>query len=142
MPIPTIYTEPELIAKLQIMIRQVLDVVGWADTDPIYHEVVVDTLNEYGVTTIANATDVLKLLKLARFFMWKAVVDSLSVRYDFADGGASYNRSQMFKAVNERYLESFNAAIEYLSEYQIDTITTVNPDDVYRYIDTGDEFAG
>lgn len=141
MPIPTIYTEPELIAKMQITIRQVIDVMGWADTDPIYHEAVVDTLNEYGVTDIASASDTIKLWKLARFFIWKAVVDNLSVRYDFSDGGASYSRSQMFKAVSERYQEAFSAAIEYLSEYQMDTITTVNPDDVYRYIEDDDDIA-
>lgn len=139
MPIPTIYTEPELIAKLQTMIRPILDVVGWADDDPIYSEVVIDTLNEYGVTDIADASDVLKLLKLARMIMWRSVVDALAGTYDFSDGGASYSRSQAYKHATERYNEALNEATEYLTSYQVTVTEIYNPDDVYRVYDS-DEY--
>lgn len=135
MAIPTSYTEPELITRLQVTLRPVLSVIGWETNDPIYHEIVVNCLNEYGVTDLADASDINKLLKLARYFAWQAAVDALSVRYDYSDGGASYSRSQAYEQAKERYQEAFYAANEFLSEFTVSSVPTVNDLDVYRTID-------
>lgn len=67
--------------------------LGW-DADN-FEEAVNDALVAYGVTDIADATDVAKLRTIAKVEAWRAVVDGTAADIEFTADGANFKRNQM-----------------------------------------------
>jgi hypothetical protein len=100
----------------------------------------------YGVSAIADATDIAKLRAIAKVVAWRMVNDYLvATAYDFSADGASYRLSQM-KASAEKALElAEQAAIQagYISGYAVEMGTLTRAYD--PYVDacaSSDEYAG
>lgn len=66
MPIPTIYGETDLKVFMERAIITLSDVLQWSIMDGDYDQAVTDTLLLYGVTDVADATDIGKLQAYAR----------------------------------------------------------------------------
>ena len=130
MPIPTVYSEPLL---QQYMLNQTgnLGVVLELDvTDFI--EAVADTLLAYGVTGIANATDIAKLRALAKVEAWRVAKAHAAGRTDFDVESAALKRSQLIAQV-QMFLDMAEAdALLYgLSNYRVTVGALVYSDDPY-----------
>lgn len=98
MALPTAYTEAELAAFMRNgVLKHTATVLGWDNTgvDGDYQEAVNETLVAYGVSDIAQATDITKLRVLARVAVWRAVVDATPGLTDYSADGYQSSRSQI-----------------------------------------------
>lgn len=94
---PTSYTESSLAAYMHAVLGDTAGVLGWAQPAN-YLDVVDNTLLAYGVSDIAEATDIAKLRALARREVWRAVVAALVPHVDFETDGQRVSESQMRRA--------------------------------------------
>jgi hypothetical protein len=97
--------------------------LGWSSTnlDPVID----DVLEAYPSNLEANCDDLVKLHKLADYFLWKAVKIEIAFDYNISADGANQSRSQMFDHISELETDAFSAAIPYLSEYAF-TVTDID----------------
>jgi hypothetical protein len=98
--------------------------------------VIDDALEAYPATLEADCTDLVKLHRLADYFLWKAVKTELAMDYNFSADGANQSRSQMFDHISDLESDAFSSAIPYLSEYAITVAEvdyTQNPYDIGSY---------
>lgn len=93
MAIPTAYTESTLRSYMAASLGAIADTLGLDQTSFI--EAVNDVLLAYGVSDVAQATDIAKLRALARVEALRVAQASVALAYDFAADGASFDRSQM-----------------------------------------------
>lgn len=96
MPLPTVFTEQTLAEYMQLKLRALGETPGWSAAGMDYEWPVNETLLEYGVSNIAQATDIRRLLALAEVMALRAVCAQLAPAYDTATDGESLKRSQMF----------------------------------------------
>ncbi len=99
MALPTSYTEDELKAFMLATLEDLGSVLGL--TAARFGEAVNETLLAYGVTAIAQATDIPKLRALAKVEAWKVAVKAASGRIDWSEAGASFKQSQYRTAARE-----------------------------------------
>lgn len=103
---------------------------GGAWSDVTCQLVVDDSVEAYGVTDEADATDGVKLHALLRYFTWSKVRDELLLDpSSYSADGESF--SFMKDAVDKRVAEARAKASSYLSEAQIDQGRMTFPDDPY-----------
>lgn len=93
MAIPSSYTEFTLASYMLTVTTNVAAALGW-DADN-FEEAVNDALVAYGVTDIADATDIAKLRAIAKVEAWRAVVDGTAADIEFTADGANFKRNQM-----------------------------------------------
>lgn len=99
MALPTIYDEYLLGTYMQEAVKGVADALKLELTD--FDEAVNDTLLAYGVTNIAQATDIAKLRALAKVEAWRTVVNRAANQIDYgqsngvAVAGSYEKRSQL-----------------------------------------------
>lgn len=137
MAIPSAYTEGSLAAYMRSVTKAVSDVLNLIDSD--FAEAVNDVLSAYGVSDIADATDIAKLRTLAKVSAWRTVNDALiTTAYDFSADGGSYKLSQM-KAGAEKALELAEQAAGASAAYAIEIGTLTRPHDPYVSDYLGDE---
>ncbi len=120
MPSPTVYTEARLAIFMIVELSDVATALQWDAQTAQIEESVNDALSSYGVSDIADATDVPKLRAIARVMAWRAAVKALSSRFDFSSGQHSFKRSQMVTAARQALDDAESIASDYgLSAGQI-----------------------
>lgn len=97
MPLVTSYTEDELATWLlgSMGLGQVATVLAWTEDNLV--DVVARSVRLYGVTDIADVTDVGKLEALAAREAWRAAIRALVTVTDFTVDGESVKASDMLK---------------------------------------------
>lgn len=93
MAIPTSYSEETLKAFMLAALSNLGATLGL--TAASFDEAVNDTLLAYGVSDIAQATDMAKLRGLAKVAAWQVAVAASAGDYDFSADGGNYRRSQL-----------------------------------------------
>ena len=80
-----------------------------------------ETLVAYGNsdTTEAQATDKIKLHKLANVETWKRMLIESSASFDFSVDGGSYKTSQIYDFLNKNYTNALADASEYLNVVEV-----------------------
>jgi hypothetical protein len=99
MAVPTAYTEDTLAEYMHSALREVATTLGFAPGDGDYDEAVNEALLAYGVTDIAEATQIAKLRTLARREAWRQAQSAAAARFDFSADGGDYSRSQLHKQI-------------------------------------------
>ena len=97
---------------------QVKSQLGWSDSLQIA-TITDKALELYGVATEALATDTAKLHALADVAVWRQALADVSLDYNFSADGASYSRSQQADMMRKNLDAAYDAAIVYMSNYQI-----------------------
>ena len=102
--------------------------LGWTDGANIA-TIITKTLEMYGVSTEAEATDLTKLHALADVAVWRQALNDISLDYNWSADGASFSRSQAVTAIRENLMRAESAAMTYNPAYNI-TVHTLdnNPD--------------
>ena len=131
MPIPTAYTEESLGEYMLSVLGLVGSVLGY--TSASFAEEVIDAVLAYGVSDIAQATDIKKLRGLAKIAAWQKASAGLIAFYDYSADGGSFDRSQM-QAMAEKALAQAHAdALLYDPNYQVGIVRARPVNDPYRY---------
>lgn len=97
---------------------QVKTQLGWSDSLQIA-AITEKTLEMYGVSTEAEATNASKLHALADVAVWRQALNDVSLDYNFSADGASYSRSQQADMIRENLQAAETAALVYLPNYSI-----------------------
>lgn len=97
---------------------QVKTQLGWSDSLQI-SAITDKTLEWYGVSTEAEATNTKKLHAIADLAVWRQALNDVSLDYDFSADNASYSRSQQSKMIMDNYNQAMNDALVYLPNYSI-----------------------
>jgi hypothetical protein len=141
MPIPTSYSETDIAAYMLTALSNVAGVLGWDASTAEVDEAIVGTLLAYHGTagansTIANATDIMKLRVLARREIWRAAVAALSTKYTFSTDGQSFQRSDMMKFAASMLdkAETDAAAFDTSTALSVGVSTLRYPADPYVYL--------
>lgn len=98
MPLPTAYTEPKLAEYMHTTLGEAASVMGYGHPGAgmgAYQEQVYDALLAYGVTDIADATDMALLRALAKREAWRKVMNESAGRYDVTADEGTFKRSQL-----------------------------------------------
>lgn len=135
MAIPAAYTEETLIQFCLTELGDVASVLGWAaDTEQVA-EAVNDALAAYGISDIADATDIATLRRLARWAIWRQAANSIVTRYTFAtDSGQRWERQGMVDAVLARARQAETDALADLPGYAVELVSADDRRDPYRYL--------
>lgn len=112
MAAPAVYTEIDLSTFMLSQLGDVADVLGWTALADV-QESVNETLLAYGVSDIADASDITKLRALARREAWRLAMASLLTFYDFSNPEGQYKRSQMLAGAGHRLSDAESAALPY-----------------------------
>lgn len=99
MAFPHSYDEGELASYMHAVIGKTAGVLGWTAPES-YREAVNDALLAYGVTDIAEATDITRLRACARLAVWQAVADDTAAFYTFATDQQRFERRQVHEHAN------------------------------------------
>lgn len=111
MAIPTSYTEATLKGYMLATLSDLGTVLGLATSN--FDEAFNDALLAYGVTDIANATDIPKLRAFAKVEAWKVAVNAASGRIDWSEAGASFKQSQYRTAARDGLALAQSEAAQY-----------------------------
>jgi hypothetical protein len=103
---------------------QIKSQLAWSDSVTL-PAIVAATLELYGVTLEADATDSRKLHALAAVATWQQALNDISLDIAFSADGASFSRNQAVDAVRKNLASAEVAAMSYLPGYAV----TVHPDD-------------
>lgn len=142
MTIPAAYTEAALAIFMHSQIGDFPAMFGWVTPTVnagAYQEAVNDCLIEYGVSEIAQATNIKKLRALATVAAWKKVLRQLPTYYQFQADGSTFNRQQMFEMARQSLAVAEIGASVYSSDYQIASGSVSWANDPYRYPLDADE---
>lgn len=132
MPLPTVYTEETLALYMHITLGNVAEALGY-DVSESYFEAVNETLLDYGVDDLSNATDIRKLRALARAQAWRKAANDTAGDYDFKAGDGSYNRSQVHEQCVVNLNMALTEAAAYSDRYQVTRSKAVYIHDPYQY---------
>lgn len=102
--------------------------LGWTDGVNIA-TIITKTLEMYGVSTEAEATDLTKLHALADVAVWRQALNDISLDYNWSADGASYSRSQAVTAIRDNLMRAESVAIAYSPAYNIVVHTLDNNPD-------------
>lgn len=129
MAIPTSYSEETLKAFMLAALSNLGAALGL--TASSFNEAVNDALLAYGVTDIAQATDIAKLRALARVAAWQVAVSAAAGDYDFSADGGNYRRSQLHEQARKGLAAAEADAAVYSGENQA-TVGLMIWDDPYQ----------
>jgi hypothetical protein len=101
MPAPSSYTEGALAEYLVDDLGDVASALGWTTDTIQVVRAIEDTLLDYGVDTIAEATNIRKLRALGKRALLRIAVKSLSARVDVAAQDQRLTLSQAYKQAKE-----------------------------------------
>lgn len=101
MPVPTSYSEYSLAEYMYALLGDTAQVIGWNWPDshvpPMLENAVIETLIAYGVGTIEEASDIVKLRTLAQVEAWRAAAAQVAGDYKFSDiDGRTHERQQVY----------------------------------------------
>jgi hypothetical protein len=98
MSLPTTYTAEELATWMRDELLATAAVLGMSDpTHAGYTTAVRRTLRAYGVSDLAQATDVVKLEALALIEVWRSVANQAATAINFEADGGRYDRKEIHK---------------------------------------------
>lgn len=103
---------------ITINFKQVKTQLAWSDSIEIT-AITEKTLELYGVTTEAEATDASKLHALADVAVWRQASNDVVLDFSFSADGASYSRGQMSDHIRKNLDAAESAAIVYMPNYAI-----------------------
>jgi hypothetical protein len=133
MPLPTSYTESDLAVFMHIVTETAAAALGWTaltfDAEPVN-----DALILYGVSDIAQATDIPKLRAAARVAAWRAIVQATAGMHGFSADGQSMPLEQ----VQAMALRALSLAESDAATYGVNPAFTVRID---RVVDVHDPYA-
>jgi hypothetical protein len=135
MPVPTSYTEDTLKTFMITALSKAATAIGLTVSD--MGEAVIQTLVEYGVTDITDATNIAKLRALAKINAWRTALASVSADYNFADAGARYDRSQVSMMIREYLKGALLEALPYDPNYLIEVDRVDQVQDPYEFHEPG-----
>jgi len=129
MPLPTVYTDATLET---FMWNELQSVASAVDLNPVWMaEAVNDVMLEYGVTDLADATDIKKLRAIARYHAWLRCVKQVSADYQFSEAGVSYARQQAMDGLMKMLNITKQEAAPYLSNGTIGVYDVEYTEDPY-----------
>jgi hypothetical protein len=134
MPVPTSYTEETLIQFMHSTLAEMATVLGWTVDGGHYDEAVVETLLVYGVSQIAEASDIRKLRACARVQVWQAVSNATAGDYDYEAEDVSYSRSQVHAQASAMLEKTLLDAMPYTDVYSVVIDEVIFKNDPYVYI--------
>ena len=139
MAIPTSYSENDFRVYLYTILGETAGALGLEPIPADFDEAVYDTLNDYGVSDLSEATDITKLRLLGKLNAWKRALAVVSSDYNFSDAGAKYDRSKVFDQIEKNITKLKLEALPYLSAYQIGVSTIDWKNDPYEYVPVEDK---
>lgn len=81
--------------------------------------VLVDTLDDYGVTSESEVTDTKKFRLIGLYRMWEKILtdvtDSININVD----GSSYNSDQLYQHCLDQFTNALYGAGKYLPDYSV-----------------------
>lgn len=107
-----------LAAYITSNFSQVKTQLGWSDSLEI-SAITDKTLEWYGVSTEAEATNTKKLHAIADLAVWRQALNDVSLDYDFSADNASYSRSQQRAMIEKNMQAAETDALPYLPNYSI-----------------------
>jgi len=107
-----------LAAYITANFRQIKSQLAWSDSLEIT-AITEKTLEYYGVSTEAEATDTTKLHALADVAVWRQALNDVSLDYDFSADNASYKRGQQSDMIRENLEGAVTAALVHMPSYTI-----------------------
>lgn len=137
MALPTAYTEATLKTYMLASLGALGTTLGL--TMISFDEAVNDVLAAYGVTDIANATDIPKLRALAKVAAARTAQVTASSWYDFKADGGDFSRSQVATQVKTLLAQAESEALAYADAYTIGTGTFTYVADPYPFGADDDE---
>jgi hypothetical protein len=113
MPAPTSYSEHWLAEYLLSanVLGPTATALGWTEPDVL--EAVWQTLLAYGVSTIAEATDIPKLRALAKIEAWRQAANATAGHYRFSTDNQTLDRQQVHEHAVKMLAESERQAASY-----------------------------
>jgi hypothetical protein len=134
--VPASYTDSTLGQFMVTVLGETGVTLGLTYPDD-FDEIVEDTLVLYGVRTVAEATDIKKLRKLAELSAWRRALSVVVGDYDFSDAGVSYKRSQIYDHIKNNIELLLKQAIPLISDYYIVASKIDWKNDPYEYHEAG-----
>jgi hypothetical protein len=107
-----------LAAYITANFAQVKSQLGWSDSLQIV-AITDKTLEWYGVSTEAEATNTKKLHAIADLAVWRQALNDVSLDYDFSADNASFKRSQQREMIEKNMQAAETDALVYLPNYSI-----------------------
>lgn len=138
MPIPSGYSETELKAYMQQALGPVADALEWSVVANSYDESVTDTLLAYGVTDIADATDITKLRALALVAVWRSAEQAAAGLIDFSVFQDQYKLGAIQDRIAKSLALAESRAAIYDTVYAVQVRKVSYPDDPYQYAPSQD----
>lgn len=133
MSVPTSYTEATFGTYLEAVLgAEVMSALG-ISAITTGDEIIYETLFDYGVDDIANATDIKKLRALGKVNLWATMTGKASARYKFSADGGSYDRQQLYEHCKANYASALRDALEYTPNYEITTERLDTEQQPYKY---------
>ncbi len=132
MALPVTYTEPTLAEFMETILGPTATALGWTvgtNDAGSFAEPVNETLLAFGVSGIADATDIGKVRAIARWQAWRAAADALASKFDISTDGQSLSRSQLHKQAILARDAAFQAVVPHLSIYAVTATNIIHLDD-------------
>lgn len=99
MSVPTSYDAASLAAAMHAWLGETALSLGWSVEGGSYTDAITDTLLWYGVTDLANATNIGKVRAIARVAVWEAAASAAVSRVDWSRGAERVSGSQEPEAI-------------------------------------------
>jgi hypothetical protein len=109
----------DLTNYIQTYLGDTGDLLGWSGSGAEYEAIEDRTLEVYGVSTLAEATDLNKLHSIANMVAWNYVVSYFASRYNYSADGSSFQLSQLFDHANTMLAITTADAMSYVSNFAI-----------------------
>lgn len=139
MAIPASYTEETFAEYLHSQLYGIAGALGWTVAGNSYDEIITDTLVAYGASDIEAITgdaNVVKLRRIGRYEVWRAAVDGLTAKYDYATNQQSFDLSQMFKQARQAFTQAERDVAQYgVGGNVIGVKRVIRTQEPYAYID-------
>jgi hypothetical protein len=113
MPIPSSYSEQELATYMRDGVLQSTAGVLGLTTIEQFDEAVNDALIAYGVSDVADATDIPKLRAAAQLCAWRLAQTVAAGDYAYSADGASYQRGQVFEHITKMLAAAERTALAF-----------------------------
>lgn len=88
-------------------------------------------LENYGVSLEADATDSIKLHKLADIEIWRKVLQEISQDYSYSADGSTFSRNQSVESVKSLFQNALSAGMVYLPDYSVEIVNFDSSIDPY-----------
>lgn len=133
MPAPTSYrTEADFAAYLHSINPVLFESFGWSVEEDSYAEVIADTLEQLGVSTITGVSKTRDLRIVGKYFLWQAAYDFVTgTHHSYSGTGGSVSLGQVYDQVKERFNLAYMEAMPYgVGNYKV-TAARVSRRDIY-----------